>query len=69
MKLEPHEINSPLWTKLVQHYSEELSKYRARAENPMLPQDDRQGLLWRIYEIKEILKLAEPTSKGDGRKP
>jgi hypothetical protein len=69
MKLELHEINSPTWQKINAHLNEELKAMRARAENPKLPHDDRQGLLWRIYEIKEILELAEPASKGDGRKP
>lgn len=70
MKLSPHEIGTPLWTKLSEHYAEELRKHRARAENPLLPADERQGLLWRIDEIKRFLALAEqPEQKGDGRKP
>ena len=70
MKLNQHEIATPLWDKLSNHYGAELQSLRARAENPILPQDERQGLLWRIYEIKKFLELAElPAPKGDGRKP
>lgn len=70
MKLTPHEVNQPLWTRLSEHYTEELRKHRARAENPLIPADERQGLLWRIYQIKDFLALAEqPEPKGDGRKP
>ena len=69
MKLSQHEIQTPLWAKLVEHHNEELRRMRARAEHPLCPNEERMGLLWRIYQIKEFLALAEPERKGDGRKP
>lgn len=70
MKLSSHEIATPLWQKLEAHYTPELAKLRARAENPRLPEAERIELLWQIHFIKNFLALAEPEQKkvaGAGR--
>lgn len=70
MKLAAHEIATPLWSKLVEFYTPELAKLRARAENPRLPEVERIDLLWQIKHIKDFLALAEPEQKkvsGAGR--
>ena len=70
MKLAAHEIATPLWTKLVEFYTPELAKLRARAENPLLPEAERIPLLWQIKHIKDFLALATPEQKkvsGAGR--
>lgn len=70
MKLNPHEAGSPLWQRIEAELNQELATFRARAEHPLLPADERQGLLWRIYQIKEFLAWAkQPEPKGDGRRP
>jgi hypothetical protein len=63
MKLSNHEISTPLWQRLVEHYTPMLAKLRARAENPELPEADRVKLLWQIKHIKDFLALAEPEQK------
>ncbi len=63
MKLNAFEIASPLWQKLEAHYTPELAKLRARAENPELSESDRVPLLWRIKFIKDFFALAEPEQK------
>lgn len=67
MKLTPHEINTPLWVKLVEFYTPKLSALRTRIENPTTPDAERTALAWRIKEIKEFLALGQPEhGKGDG---
>lgn len=63
MKLSPHEIATPLWSKLVEFYTPTLAKLRARAENPELPEAQRVQLLWQIKFIKDFLELAQPDPK------
>jgi hypothetical protein len=65
MKLAPHEIAQPLWTKLVEHYTPLLAKYRARLENPSMPEAERISLCWQIKHIKEFLALGQPESKKE----
>lgn len=63
MKLTQLEIQSGLWTKLVEHYTPILAKLRARAENPEMPEAERMPLLWRIKHIKDFLALASQGEK------
>lgn len=63
MKLTPHEIKTPLWTKLVEHYEPKLASLRARAENPELEEPKRKDLLYQIKFIKDFLALAQPDEK------
>ena len=63
MKLSPHEVNQPLWSKLTSHYEPILAKHRARIENPRIKEEERIELAWRIAGIKELLALAEPEQK------
>lgn len=70
MRLTQYEIATPLWTKLVEFYTPELVRLRARAENPKMPEAERIELLWQIKFIKDFLALAEPEQKkvsGAGR--
>lgn len=60
MKLTPYETNTPLWAKLVEHYTPILTKYRARIENPRIAETERIELAWKIASIKDLLALAEP---------
>lgn len=67
MKLNAAETGTPLWTKLVEYHLPILAKYRARIENPLLPEAERIALAWQIKSIKEFLALGEPDAKkGDG---
>ena len=63
MKLAPHEVATPLWTKLVEHHTPLLAKYRARLENPMTADAERTALCWRIAAIKEFLELGQPAKE------
>lgn len=63
MKLTPHEVAQPLWSKLVDHYTPLLAKHRARLENPALQESERIALCYKIQSIKEFLALAEPEQK------
>ncbi|MES3041809.1 MAG: hypothetical protein V4730_11760 [Pseudomonadota bacterium] len=63
MKLNQHDVSTPLWQKLEAHYTPTLAKLRARAENPELPEAQRTPLLWQIKFIKEFLEMAEPDKK------
>lgn len=63
LKLAPHESQSALWQKLVEHYTPKLASYRARLENPTTPEHERIALCYRIASIKELFDLAEPDRK------
>ena len=63
MKLAPHEIASPLWQKLTEHYTPLLAKHRARLENPLIQESERIALCWKIAAIKEFFDLAEADRK------
>ena len=65
MKLTGLEIGSALWAKLVAHYEPMLAKYRARLENPLIPETERIALCWQIKSIKEFLALGEPELKKE----
>lgn len=64
MKLNPHEMGSPLWQKLEDHYCPILAKLRARIENPDLEESARIPLLWQAHTIKQFLALGDPEPKG-----
>lgn len=65
MKLNPHEIGTPLWDKLARHHADKLTKLRARIEQPRISEAERIELAWRIYAIKDFLALAEPAQKTE----
>lgn len=65
MKLNPHEIASPLWTKLCEYYAPLLAKARARNENPLVPEAERISLCWQIKFMKDFLNLAVPDEKKE----
>jgi hypothetical protein len=59
LKLEEHEINSPLWQKLKKHYEERRDTLREAndKESPELQTANRRG---RISEIKQFLAIGNP---------
>lgn len=59
MKLNQHEISTPLWQKLEAHYQERIAKARMRLE-ANCPPDETARLRARIAEIKEFLDMAQP---------
>lgn len=63
MKLAPHEVQSALWTKIVEHYTPKIASYRARLESTATPESERAQLCWKIAAIKELFELAEPDQK------
>lgn len=65
MKLAPHEVAQPLWTKLVEHYTPILDKHRTRIENPDMPEKERIASVYHIKFIKEFLALATPEPKKE----
>lgn len=67
MKLNQADIGSPVWNKLVDHYTPLLATYRERLENPTCPETERIGLCWKIRMIKDLFSMAEPEKvKGGG---
>jgi hypothetical protein len=63
MKLTPFERDSSAWQRVAAHAEDRLAKYRAIAENPQQSEEIRLGAAWRISELKELLKLAEPAKE------
>jgi hypothetical protein len=59
MKLNAHDVATPLWQKLEANYIPKLAALRARVENPELEEAKRIPLLWQIQYIKEFLELAQ----------
>lgn len=60
VRLNQAERESATWLKVRAVAQEKLAAFRARVENPELPEAERLGLCWRIKELKELLKLEEP---------
>lgn len=61
--LNPAEVGSPLWQKLVAHHDAELVKLRARIENPRITETERVELAWKIHTIKKFLSLGNPVAE------
>lgn len=64
MKLSQHEASTPLWGKIEKHYSAELTRYRARIENPRIEEKERIELAWKIAVIKGLLASASEEQKS-----
>ena len=62
--LNSHEVGTPLWGKLSEHYEAKLAKLRAQLENPRIDESKRLELAWRISEVKAFLSLAMPDTRG-----
>tara|TARA_R110000868_G_scaffold198965_1_gene445546 strand:+ start:137 stop:346 length:210 start_codon:yes stop_codon:yes gene_type:complete len=62
MKLSPHEIGTPLWVKLSEHYTARIAKLRARLE-ARIDESETARIRAQIAEIKEFFDLAEPDRK------
>lgn len=60
--LSQPEIDSAAWQKVEAVINARLADYRAKNENPFESDAIRLSLCWRIKELKELLKLAEPQS-------
>ena len=65
VKLEQHEISSPLFQKLKKHYEDQIAGYRLRNENPRISEAERIELCWKIDSIKKFFALAEPSRKKE----
>jgi len=65
MKLSPHEVATPLWTKLTEYHEAELVGLRARIENPRITEAERIQLAWTIHAIKKFLSLATPETEQE----
>ena len=59
MKLSPHEIGSPLWTRLSTHYENRIAKLRSRIESDC-DSAETARLRAQISEIKAFLAMALP---------
>jgi hypothetical protein len=62
IKLLATEAQSAAWDKVVAHTEIRLKALRLTAENPRVTDAERLAAAWRINEIKELLKLAQPAS-------
>lgn len=59
MKLEIHEAQGPLWTKLKKHLQSELESLRAKNDKD-LPEQKTARLRGRIEQVKDLLAMGEP---------
>ena len=59
MTLSPHELASPLWAKISEHYEARLATHRGRLEM-RLDEPETIRLRGRIEEIRELLSMAKP---------
>lgn len=59
MRLEPHEIQSPLWAKLQEHMEQQLADLRRRNDQD-LDEIKTAKLRGRLLQIREFLLLASP---------
>jgi hypothetical protein len=62
IKLLTNEAQSDAWQKVIAHTNGRLATLRAICENPREDDAKRLSAAWRINEIKELLKLAQPAS-------
>ena len=63
VRLTTAERDSACWHKVEAVIGERLATYRAITENPAHFEADRLGAAWRIKELKELLKLAQPAAE------
>jgi hypothetical protein len=63
LRLGRHQANNEVWTMISAHYQQRLQLLRAKLENPLTPEADRTGLIYRIDEIKRLLAAAEQDDK------
>jgi len=66
IRLSDAERNQGAWQKVEAHAQERLKAHRLTAENPRAIEAERLGAAWRINELKELLKLAEPAKEQQG---
>lgn len=64
MKLNPLDIRSQAWEKLLSHYKPILAKHRARLENPDIEERERIGLAWQIKVIKGLIAHGDLDAKN-----
>lgn len=51
------EREGAVWQKVEARLNERLANHRKKLENPATPATEREGLVYRIDEIKELLRL------------
>jgi hypothetical protein len=62
-KLTQAEIASAAWQRVEHYANERLKECRKLVENPRQSEAERLGAAWRISELKELLRLAEPAKE------
>lgn len=60
--LSKAEMASTTWDKLQARCTERLAAFRSKLENPNTPVAEREGLVYRIDELKEFLRLGTPAA-------
>jgi hypothetical protein len=63
LRLDKPERDSRAWGKVAAHVQARLTALRAICENPNKDERERLSAAFRISELKELLKLAEPASQ------
>lgn len=58
--LSKPEREGAVWQKVEARLQERLQNHRRKLENPSTSPAEREGLVYRIDEIKEFLRLAAP---------
>lgn len=54
------EREGAVWQKVEARLKERIEHHRKKVENPATPAAEREGLVYRIDEIKEFLRLGAP---------
>lgn len=68
-RFDQFQIQHELWRTLAAYYQERLEKLRSQLENPKTAETERAGLIYRIDEIKQLLKIGaqdKPNEAGAG---
>lgn len=67
MKLEKHELLSPVWLKIEAEMTARLQRYREQNDSPMgkMTNDDTMWLRGKLELVKEIIGWAHPPDSKD----
>lgn len=69
LKLDAHELDSPVWKKVEEYLEAELQAQREKNDTLTLPAEETAATRGRIYFIKETLKAARASKKPPGPGP
>jgi hypothetical protein len=62
-RLSNVEVGSSTWNVVSREIEYRIGQYSITALNPTQSEADRLAACWRIKELKELLKLAEPAKE------